>query len=80
MSAITKIFGAIISFFTGLLGGILGIFSKKKGEFYLEIDPSKDSAAASQAVESSGGAAVASPPQEKAPKAQKAPKKKKAPK
>lgn len=84
MSAITKIFGAIISFFTGLLG----IFSKKKkGEFYLEIDPSKDGAAAPQevAAESSGGAAVASKPDEapkskKTSKAKKAPKSKKAPK
>ena len=74
MSTITKIFGAIISFFTGLLG----IFTtRKKGEFFLEIDPSKDGAAAPQAVVAAAPAETAKPAK-KADKAQKAPKAKKA--
>jgi hypothetical protein len=45
MSAITNFFGAIVSLIAAFLGSILGIFNKKKGgEFFLEIDSSKEGA------------------------------------
>ena len=56
MSIIKKIFGAITAF----LGSIFGIFSKKKnGEFYLEIDSSKDSAAATAPAAATAAPATA---------------------
>ena len=65
MSIIKKIFGAITAF----LGSIFGIFSKKKnGEFFLEIDSSKDSAAATApAAKAAPAAATAAPAAATAP-------------
>ena len=74
MSIIKKIFGA----FTAFLNSLLGIFTKKKqGEFYLEIDSSKDSAAATApATETKAAAApaaaTATPAAKPAKKAKKA--------
>lgn len=73
MSAIKKIFGAILAFLTSAVTSVLGIFSKKKkGEFFLEIDPSKDGAASANAAVAAPEAASKSAPKAKKakPKAQ----------
>ncbi|NJN24178.1 MAG: hypothetical protein HC810_07015 [Acaryochloridaceae cyanobacterium RL_2_7] len=69
-------FGAITGIFGGILGTVTGIFTKKKkqGEFFLEIDGSKDSAAATAPAKTSAPtgkkakpATVAPAPQAAAP-------------
>ena len=64
MSAITNFFGAIVSLVAALFGSILGIFNKKKGgEFFLEIDSSKEGASKPQFAKA---AVAAKPAQAKA--------------
>ena len=77
MSAITKFFGALIKAVAAIFGGIFGIFKQKNnGEFFLEIDPSKDSAAAPEpapvAVAPAPVEAVVVPRQDDLKKGQKA--------
>lgn len=64
MSAITNFFGAIVSLVAAFFGSILGIFNKKKGgEFFLEIDSSKEGASKPQPAKA---AVAAKPAQAKA--------------
>lgn len=63
MSAITNFFGALINAITAFFGSIFGIFTKKKnGEFFLEIDSSKEGASV---PETATAAPVAAKPAKK---------------